>query len=86
MIVCVVHRLDQEGARQHHHRLTAVWIRALSRGVILGGGGQQGLARFATAFQEPLETRPTLRPELRRIFDEHWEADEPAYRYLAGEK
>lgn len=28
----------------------------------------------------PLETRPTLRPELRAIFDAHWDDDEPAYR------
>lgn len=33
----------------------------------------------------PLETRPTLRPELRAIFDKYWERDEAAYRYLAGE-
>lgn len=31
-----------------------------------------------------LETRPTLSPELRSIFDTYWERDEEAYRYLAG--
>ena len=29
-----------------------------------------------------MELRPTLRPEIRRILDEHWAEDEPAYRYL----
>lgn len=29
-----------------------------------------------------MEVRPMLRPEIRRILDEHWSEDEPAYRYL----
>ena len=29
-----------------------------------------------------MEMRPALRPEIRRILDEHWAEDEPAYRYL----
>ena len=33
----------------------------------------------------PLQVRPTLRPELREIFEESWAEDEEAYRYLAGE-
>ena len=33
----------------------------------------------------PLETRPTLGPELRAVFERYWERDEEAYRYLAGE-
>jgi antitoxin component of MazEF toxin-antitoxin module len=33
----------------------------------------------------PLETRPTLSPELRAIFEESWAEDEEAYGYLAGE-
>jgi antitoxin component of MazEF toxin-antitoxin module len=32
----------------------------------------------------PLEVRPSLRPALRQILEENWEADEPAYRHLAG--
>jgi antitoxin component of MazEF toxin-antitoxin module len=31
----------------------------------------------------PLEVRPGLRPELRRVLEESWSKDEPAYRYLA---
>ena len=31
----------------------------------------------------PLEIRPELRPELRRVLEESWSKDEPAYRYLA---
>jgi antitoxin component of MazEF toxin-antitoxin module len=30
-----------------------------------------------------LEVRPALRPAIRRILEEHWEEDEPAYRYLS---
>ena len=29
-----------------------------------------------------MEVRPALRPEIRRILDEHWAEDEAAYRYL----
>ena len=31
----------------------------------------------------PLETRPTLRPELREALAESWERNESGYRYLA---
>ncbi len=32
---------------------------------------------------QPLEVRPTLRPELRAAFEESWARHEDAYRYLA---
>ena len=32
---------------------------------------------------QPLEVRPTLRPELREAFEESWARHEAAYRYLA---
>ena len=32
---------------------------------------------------QPLEVRPTLRPELQEAFEESWARHEAAYRYLA---
>jgi antitoxin component of MazEF toxin-antitoxin module len=32
---------------------------------------------------QPLEVRPTLRPELREAFEESWARHEATYRYLA---
>ena len=31
----------------------------------------------------PMELRPVLRPELKKAFEESWERNEAAYRYLA---